>query len=67
MSVTGQLNPAVLVGGEQDNGGAKGNWSSIDLEVKVESDAEEDAFQKWASETERRCPVTQLFKQSGVQ
>ena len=67
VSVTGELNPAVLVEGEQDNGGAKGNWSSIDFEVRVESDADESAFQNWASETERRCPVTQLFKQSGVQ
>jgi putative redox protein len=67
VSVTGQLNPAVLVGGENDNGGAGGNWNAVDLKVRVESDAEDGEFQRWAGEVERRCPVTQLFKQSGVQ
>lgn len=67
VGVTGQLDPAVLVAGERDNGN-QGNWNAIDLQVKVQVDgANEDQFRNWASEVERRCPVTQLFKKSGVE
>jgi len=63
VSVHGDLDPKVLVKGEQGNG----NWDAIELRVNVQTDAKDDAaFQKFASETERRCPVTQLFKRSGV-
>ncbi|MGG6498820.1 UNVERIFIED_CONTAM: OsmC family peroxiredoxin, partial [Bacteroidetes bacterium 56_B9] len=44
------------------------NWNSITLEVQVEAEGvEESKFKQFASETERRCPVTQLFKRSGVE
>ena len=56
VSVTGQLDPAVLVGGAEGNA----NWSSINLDVEVGTDADGAKFDKWASEVERRCPVTQL-------
>ncbi|KAK5048088.1 hypothetical protein LTR84_006278 [Exophiala bonariae] len=63
VSVNGELDPAVLTKGVQGNG----NWSSIELIVNVQTDAKDDAaFQKFTTETERRCPVTQLFKNSGV-
>jgi organic hydroperoxide reductase OsmC/OhrA len=60
----GQLPTAVLVGGQQGNP----NWESVALTVRVQSDAKDDAeFQHFVSEVERRCPITQLFKLSGVQ
>lgn len=63
VSVDGELDPAVLTTGQHGNG----NWSSIGLTVNVQTDAKDDAaFRKFTSETERRCPVTQLFKNSGV-
>lgn len=63
ISVSGELDPAVLTKGEHGNG----NWDSIELNVNVHTDAKDDAaFRKFASETERRCPITQLFKKSGV-
>ncbi|KAF2769179.1 OsmC-like protein [Teratosphaeria nubilosa] len=61
--VNGVLDPAVLVAGEQGNA----NWESIEVVVGVRTDAKDDAvFERFAEETERRCPVTQLFKRSGV-
>ncbi|KAM0426093.1 hypothetical protein ACHAPT_008724 [Fusarium lateritium] len=64
VSVDGQLPTAVLVGGQQGNP----NWESVALKVRVQSDAKDDAeFQHFVSEVERRCPITQLFKLSGVQ
>ncbi|KAK4624248.1 hypothetical protein CLAFUW4_06090 [Fulvia fulva] len=63
VSVTGQLDPAVLVGGAEGNA----NWTSINLDVEVATDADGAKFDKWTSEVERRCPVTQLFKRSGAE
>ena len=63
VSVNGDLDPSVLVKGEQGNG----NWNSIELQVNIQTNAKDDAaFQNFTQETERRCPVTQLFKRSGV-
>ncbi|KAF2485225.1 OsmC/Ohr family [Neohortaea acidophila] len=63
VSVDGRLDPGVLVEGVEGNA----NWRSIELRVEVVADVEEGVFRKFASETERRCPVTQLFKRSGVE
>ena len=63
VSVDGHLDPAVLTKGVEGNA----NWKAIDMKVEVETDADQAAFEKFASETERRCPVTQLFKRSGVE
>ncbi|KAH9809329.1 OsmC family protein [Teratosphaeria destructans] len=63
VTVKGVLDPAVLVAGERGNA----NWESIQVVVAVRTDAkDEKAFERFAEETERRCPVTQLFKRSGV-
>ncbi|KAG7143154.1 hypothetical protein HYQ45_000621 [Verticillium longisporum] len=66
VSLEGVLPTAVLVGGEQGNP----NWESVDLKVQVQTDIEggDEAadFKRFASEVERRCPITQLFKLSGV-
>lgn len=63
VSVGGELDPSVLVKGVDGNA----NWNSIELNVEVETDADQAKFDQFASETERRCPITQLFKRSGVE
>ncbi|KAM0335143.1 hypothetical protein ACHAQA_000184 [Verticillium albo-atrum] len=67
VSLDGVLPTAVLVQGEQGNP----NWESVDLKIRVQTDIEggnEAAeFKRFVSEVERRCPITQLFKLSGVQ
>lgn len=65
VAVTGQFDPSVLVAGEKDNGNG-GNWNAVHLGVTVKTDADDKKFDQWVSEVERRCPVTQLFKKSGV-
>ncbi|KAK4174795.1 OsmC/Ohr family [Triangularia setosa] len=62
VSVEAQLPTAVLVNGEQGNP----NWESLKLSVRVQTDAEREKFDKFVSEVERRCPITQLFKLSGI-
>ncbi|RFU25129.1 hypothetical protein B7463_g11209, partial [Scytalidium lignicola] len=63
VDVKGILDTAVLVEGKEGNA----NWDSIDLKFRVQTDAKDDLFAKFGSETERRCPITQLFKRSGAQ
>lgn len=62
VSVDGQLDPGVLVDGAEGNS----NWDSIRLNVTLGTDADQATFDRFSSETERRCPLTQLFKRSGV-
>lgn len=67
IGVKGVLPTDVLVKGKQGNG----NWESVVLKIEVQTDTggstEDPRFQHFASEVERRCPITQLFKRSGVQ
>lgn len=60
--VVGDLDTAVLVGGEDGNA----NFDKVVVRATVETDADESQFATLVSETERRCPVTQLFKRSGL-
>lgn len=62
VTVNGELDPAVLVKGQEGNA----NWDNIELIVNVQTDADEVTFKKFSEETERRCPITQLFKRSGA-
>ncbi|SKA35666.1 Uncharacterized OsmC-related protein [Enhydrobacter aerosaccus] len=57
-----ELDNSVLVFGAEGNP----NFSSVTLDVVVETDASDAAFSKLASEVERRCPLTQLYARSGV-
>lgn len=61
--VTGDLDTAVLVAGEEGNA----NFDKVSVRATVETDADEATFARLVSETERRCPVTQLFKRSGTE
>ncbi len=61
--VRGDLDTAVMVGGEDGNA----NFDRVEVRVTVETDASEEQFARLVSETERRCPVTQLFVRSGLE
>ena len=60
--VRGDLDTAVMVSGADGNA----NFDSVTVTVAVETDADEQTFARFAEETERRCPVTQLFRRSGL-
>jgi putative redox protein len=60
--VQGDLDPSVLVGGADGNA----NFGQVTVRATVETDATEEQFARLVSETERRCPVTQLFQRSGL-
>ncbi len=60
--VVGDLDTAVLVGGEEGNA----NFTMVTVRATVQTDADDTQFSTLVEETERRCPVTQLYKRSGV-
>ncbi|MGI4895301.1 MAG: OsmC family protein [Janthinobacterium lividum] len=60
--VQGDLDPAVISTGAEGNA----NFDSVHVQVRIETDADEETFQLLRDETERRCPVTQMFKRSGL-
>ncbi|MPQ98790.1 OsmC family peroxiredoxin [Modestobacter sp. I12A-02628] len=60
--VGGDLDTAVLVSGADGNA----NFDSVRLVVRVQTDATPEQFDRLVAETERRCPVTQLFRRSGL-
>lgn len=61
--VQGDLNPAVIGSGAEGNA----NFDRVTVKVTVETDADDATFATLRDETERRCPVTQLFKRSGTE
>jgi len=64
VSVQGDLPLGVLVQGEQEG---DGNWETVNLQVRVQTDQTDDEkFKRFVAETERRCPITQLFRRSGA-
>lgn len=60
--IQGDLDPSVIGGGADGNA----NFDAVAVAVSVETDATEEQFATLTSETERRCPVTQMFKRSGL-
>lgn len=66
VTVEGQLPTAVLVGGEDGSP----NWDSVAVKIRVQTNLkggnDDPKFQHFVTEVERRCPITQLFKRSGV-
>lgn len=67
VDVEGALPTAVLVQGEPEG---NPNWESVTLKVRVQTDIQggndDPKFQHFVSEVERRCPITALFRLSGV-
>lgn len=60
--IQGDLDTAVFVGGADGNA----NFERVVVEVSIETDATPEQFSRFTSETERRCPVTQLYRRSGT-
>lgn len=68
VDVRGKLDASVLVKGATEG---TGNWDSVEVVVRVETDlgegeADRERFELFRSETERRCPLSQLFIRSGM-
>ncbi|MBD2153813.1 hypothetical protein [Leptolyngbya sp. FACHB-16] len=42
------------------------NFEAIAIQPNIETDATKELFDKLRLETERRCPIYQLFQQSSV-
>jgi organic hydroperoxide reductase OsmC/OhrA len=61
--VRGDLDTAVLVGGAEGNA----NFDRVEVRATVETDASEEQFASLVVETDRRCPVSQLFRRSGLE
>jgi uncharacterized OsmC-like protein len=61
--VRGVFDPAVLATGVQGNA----NFRRVVVRARVRTDASERQFARLVAETERRCPVSQLFRHSGVE
>jgi putative redox protein len=62
VDVDARLDPTVLATGAE----GVSNFTDLLLTVAIETDASPEAFQHFGAEVERRCPVTQLFRRSGV-
>ena len=62
VAVKAHLDGAVLLKG----GEGVSNFRDLDLAISVETNLEGDAFAAFTKEVEHRCPVTQLFRRSGV-
>ncbi|MEP9393967.1 OsmC family protein [Gordonia sp. VNK1] len=60
--IQGDLDTAVLVTGADGNA----NFEAVTVEATVSSDASPEQFDRFVSEVERRCPVSQLFIRSGL-
>ncbi|GAA4673275.1 OsmC family protein [Nocardioides nanhaiensis] len=61
--VQGDLDTAVLVGGEEGNA----NFDRVEVTARIETDATPEQFARLEAETDRRCPVSQLFRRSGLE
>jgi uncharacterized OsmC-like protein len=61
--LSADLDTAVLVGGSQDG---NANFESVVVDATIRTDATPAEFAALKAETERRCPIYQLFARSGV-
>lgn len=61
--VQGDLDPSVIGAGAEGNA----NFDRVEVAVSVETDATDEQFAQLYAETERRCPVTQMFRRSGLE
>ncbi|GAA1904197.1 hypothetical protein GCM10009737_01150 [Nocardioides lentus] len=62
-SARGDLDPSVFVGGAEGDA----NFDAVTVDASVETDADPDTFDRLVAEVDRRCPVTQLFRRSGLE
>ncbi len=62
ISVQGDLDTQVLVQAREGNA----NFNRVVVRASVQTDASEEQFARLVTETERRCPISQLYKRSGL-
>ena len=60
--VEAEWDNSVLVFGAEGNP----NFSSLHLSVEIETNLDDEAFNAFVDEVNRRCPITQLFRRAGV-
>ena len=60
--VQGDLDPSVVAEGAEGNA----NFDAVEVRVRLETGATPERFEQLRAETQRRCPVTQLFVRSGL-
>jgi uncharacterized OsmC-like protein len=63
VAVDAKLDPTVLATGAD----GVSNFTHVSLDVSVDTDADRELFDRFGREVERRCPITQLFRRSGVE
>lgn len=63
IAIESHLDNSVLVFGED----GPSNFSDVTLTVTVENNMSDTEFEHFVSEIERRCPITTLFRGSGVE
>ncbi len=61
--LTANLDTDILCNGALDG---NANFQDVDVTVLVETDVSENTFKDFYEETERRCPLYQLFYKSGA-
>ena len=61
--VSADLDTAVMVGGARDR---SGNFERVTVDAAIRTNATPEQFASLKAETERRCPISQLFVQSGI-
>ena len=61
--VVGDFDPSVMAGGAEGDA----NFDAVRVSATIETDADASTFERLKAETERRCPVTQLFVRSGLE
>jgi len=63
INVDANLDTAIFFEGAEEG---NPNFQNININARIETDTSDDLFEKLQRETERRCPVYQLFSRSGV-
>jgi putative redox protein len=61
--IKAELDTAVLVQGSLDG---NANFERIEIQAVVDTDSSTEEFERLRVETERRCPIYQLYLRSGV-
>lgn len=62
--IRADLDTAVLVGGSTDG---NANFERVRIDATIATSASDDELARLKTETERRCPIAQLFVRSGVE
>ncbi len=61
--LSADLDTAILCGGADEG---NPNFQNVEVKAVVETETSEDLFKEFYKETERRCPLYQLFSRSGT-